>query len=455
MTAISQDVLLARALLSRVAEPAGLDLWAEVASRGPVAVAADIRAGVAGGRAGTTDADRTVAGAAGERAAWTRATLARAAVADEIADLEAAERQGIRLVVPEDDEWPHFAFACLDAAATRLLAERRRTPNATPRSTTADPPGGTAPDPVPPLALWVRGAGDLRLAAIRSVAFVGTRAASSYGRAVTDDLAAGMVDRGFDIVSGGAYGIDACAHRAALGSGGSTVIVSAGGLDRPYPQGNAELFEAAAVGGLLVSESPPGAAPQRRRFLSRNRLIAALSTGTVVVEAAARSGALSTAGHCERLGRPVMAVPGPITSVTSAGCHRLLKGDPPRAVLVDSVADILRTIGSASDAATLFENRVSAVRTLPVGGSPASDTAALDDLDPTARAVYDAFPARHAIGVDELAVVAGVELLDVLRAVPLLELAGLVENDDDGLPRRIRGSSTSARRGVLSNAKLL
>jgi DNA processing protein len=149
------------------------------------------------------------------------------------------------------------------------------------------------------------------------------------------DLAYGLSGHGFDIVSGGAYGIDAAAHRAALAAGGSTVIVSAGGLDRPYPSGNAQLFERAADNGLLISESPPGSAPHRQRFLTRNRLIAALSTGVVVVEAARRSGALNTAGHCRLLGRPLMVVPGPVTSAMSAGCHDLLRDEHGYAVLVD------------------------------------------------------------------------------------------------------------------------
>jgi DNA processing protein len=236
------------------------------------------------------------------------------------------------------------------------------------------------------------------------------------------------------VVSGGAYGIDAAAHRAALAAEGATVLVSAGGLDRAYPPGNAGLFERVADSGLVVSESPPGAAPQRRRFLTRNRLIAALSTGTVVVEAAARSGATNTAMHCVDLGRPLMAVPGPVTSAMSVGCHRLLAADTRRAELVTGVDDVLVLIGGSGD--------------LPPAGSRIrpGDTGRrdrLDAVDATARRVFDGFPARRAVAADELAVTTGLAPLDVIRSLPVLELAGLVEQTDVGF--RIR-QTTSGRR---------
>ena len=137
---------------------------------------------------------------------------------------------------------------------------------------------------------------------MRSAGIVGARASTEYGNRVAADLAFGLGSAGLEIVSGGAYGIDAAAHRGALAAGAVTVAVSAGGLDRPYPTGNAALFEQIAAAGLLISESPPGCAPQRHRFLSRNRLIAAFSSGIVVVEAAGRSGATNTANHARRLG---------------------------------------------------------------------------------------------------------------------------------------------------------
>ena len=174
------------------------------------------------------------------------------------------------------------------------------------------------------------------------------------------------------VVSGGAYGIDAAAHRGALALGGTTVLVSAGGLDRPYPPGNGRLFEAVAESGLLVSESPPGSAPQRHRFLTRNRLIAALSGATIVVEAARRSGAINTAAHARGLGRVLLAVPGPITSALSVGCHDLLSHESDPAVLVTSLEDVLSTV-SGLDA-------VPTARRRPDGAAP-------DDVKPDGMVV--------------------------------------------------------------------
>jgi DNA processing protein len=257
--------------------------------------------------------------------------------------------------------------------------------------------------------------------------------------------------RRVDIVSGGAYGIDAAAHRAALAADGQTVIISAGGLDRPYPSGHATLYDGVAESGLLVSESPPGSAPQRHRFLSRNRLIAALSTGTLVVEAAARSGALNTARHCQILGRTLMAVPGPVTSVMSAGCHRLLSSDAEPAILVASVDDVLAAVGSAGeglDASAGADGPNTAgghaagmadpqsARSAPAeqrhAKVPDELRARLDRLDPLSRRVFDGVPARRAIREDDLARRAGVTAVQAIRALPALRLAGLVESTDEG-----------------------
>jgi DNA processing protein len=393
---VSDEVLLARAFLCRVAEPACVPLWDFVRCEGPVAAAAAIRSG---------DVPSEVAAA----------TSARRGSADPEADLDAGLRHGIRLVAPESPDWPHFAMAALEAAVLRLLpayragVERRRD-------------GG---DPVPPLALWVRGPGDLAAAAVRGAAIVGSRAATAYGEHVTAELSYGLAARGFDIVSGGAYGIDAAAHRAALSAEGQTILVSAGGLDRPYPPGNSALHERVAETGLLVSESPPGTAPHRHRFLTRNRLIAALATGTVVVEAAMRSGALNTARHCQSLGRTLMAVPGPVTSPMSAGCHALLRGDnTAHTVLVASVEHVLEAIGTAGEG---------------IDGSASDDAAApdllrqrIDLLDSRARRVFDGLPARQPVREDELARRAGMPVVEVIRALPELRLAGLVESTDEG-----------------------
>ena len=393
-----ESVILARAFLSRVTEPASIPVWDWVRRHGPVAAAESIQAG---------DVPPDVA----------HATAARRAAVRADDDLTAAERLGIRLVVPEGPEWPHFAFSSLEAVAlTRLAAYRagERTHR----------PGGEL---IPPLALWARGSGDLSHAAVRAVAIVGSRSASSYGEHVTTELAFGLARQDVVVVSGGAFGIDATAHRSALAAEGSTTIVSASGIDRPYPSSNATLFERAEVGGLVVSESPPGSAPHRHRFLTRNRLIAALSGGTVVTEAAARSGALNTAAHCTRLGRPLMAVPGPVTSAMSAGCHRLLRQDPTPALLVTSVVDVLAVVGS------IGEGLVATVPSIATGPQGDEMRSALDGLDPVARRVFDGLPARGIASEDEVALRSGVSPIEVMRALPALQLAGVVEAGPDGM----------------------
>lgn len=395
-SAVADEVLLARALISRIGEPASIPVWDLVSRLGPVAAAQALREGRFGEQRFAAEA-------------------ARAAEADPDADLEVAARHGIRLVVPESDEWPHFAFAALEATGRRRLA----------RYENGDHQHAEGGELLPPIALWVRGGADLAAVGVRSVAIVGARAATEYGEWVARDLAARLAGRGFVVVSGGAHGIDAAAHRGALAGGGETVLVSAGGLDRPYPPANAALFDRVAESGLLIAESPPGAAPRRRRFLTRNRLIAALGTGTLVVEAAAKSGAMNTAGHCAKLGRPLMAVPGPITSDRSLGCHQLIAREQDSARLVSGVDDVLDAIGSASD--------LPQVQSRPERRGSA-DT--LDGLDPISRQVFDAFPARGWVGPDRLAIAAGLAPLAVARVLPLLELSGLVESSAEGF--RIR-----------------
>ncbi|MCD2442429.1 DNA-processing protein DprA [Agromyces sp. SYSU K20354] len=177
-----------------------------------------------------------------------------------------------------------------------------------------------------PLGLWVRGRIDVLAGGAPSIALVGARAATGYGEHVAGEASAGLSDRGFVVVSGGAYGIDGMAHRAALASDGTTVAFLAGGIDRFYPMGHESLLtRIASSNGAVVSEVPCGTAPTKWRFLERNRLIAAASDATVVLEAGLRSGSINTAGHASALGRPLGAVPGPVTSPASAGCHRLLR----------------------------------------------------------------------------------------------------------------------------------
>ncbi|GAA2540798.1 MULTISPECIES: DNA-processing protein DprA [Streptomyces] len=230
-------------------------------------------------------------------------------------DLAAAREAGARFVCPGDAEWP----AQLDD-----LGDAR------------------------PLGLWVRGTPSLRFWALRSVALVGARACTDYGAHAAGLLGAGLAERGWVVVSGGAYGIDGAAHRATLGAGGATVAVLACGVDSPYPRGHAQLIARIAEQGLVVSELPPGDHPTPSRFVLRNRVIAALTRGTVVVEAAHRSGALSTARAALRLGRAVIGVPGPVTSGLSAGVHELLRGE---GHLVADAGDIVELVGGIGELA--------------------------------------------------------------------------------------------------------
>ncbi len=188
---------------------------------------------------------------------------------------------------------------------------------------------------VPPLGLLVKG--EINVLTQQSLAIVGTRNPTHYGVRIAQEFAAGFVDRGCAIVSGGAYGIDSAAHKGALIAEGLTVAVTASGLDSPYPAGNQKLFDEIAESGALVTEYLPGVVARPFRFLVRNRIIAALSNATLVVEAAFRSGSLRTARDAAEIFRPVFAIPGPITAPTSEGCHRLI-GER-KAELITSIAD--------------------------------------------------------------------------------------------------------------------
>ncbi|MFC4629836.1 DNA-processing protein DprA [Promicromonospora alba] len=269
-----------------------------------------------------------------------------------------------------------------------------------------------------PLALWVRGDPDLARLAERSVSLVGSRACTDYGIRVTRTLACGLADRGFTVVSGGANGIDAEAHRGALVSGSPTVAFLAGGVDRLYPASNTDLLRRTVEQGAVVSEVPPGSVPGKQRFLKRNRLIASLTSGTVVVEASVRSGALSTANHAARLLRPLGAVPGPVTSMASAGCHELLRRGA--AVCVTDAAEAAELVGDVGESAP--ERR--------------GETRLGDDLDAAGKAVLDALPVRKAAHERSIARAAGLALGDTTGALGLLELMGLAEQKDGGWRRR-------------------
>lgn len=262
-----------------------------------------------------------------------------------------------------------------------------------------------------PLCLWWRGHEVEFPPVKRVVALVGSRDSTSYGASVTGDFAYGLGQRGCTVVSGGAYGIDAHAHRGALAGGTNdmpTIAVMAGGVDQYYPSGNEDLLRAVANQGAVIAEVPPGSAPTRYRFLQRNRIIAALAAVTVVVEARWRSGALNTAHHAESIGRAVATVPGSIRSANSAGCHRLLRDGG--AVCVTDVGEIAELAGSSGE--SLVEDKETAASD--------HDGLTLEDL-----ILLDALPVRSTSSVEKLAVVAGLSPESVRAGLGRLGLLGL------------------------------
>ncbi|WP_280423707.1 DNA-processing protein DprA [Nocardia carnea] len=212
-------------------------------------------------------------------------------------DLDRADRCGARFLTPDDEDWPRESLAALDAPGTATAS---------------------------PLGLWVRGSARLDLFTPYRVAVVGARAASGYGIQVTTDFAGDFTSAGWIVVSGGAFGVDAAAHRAALVRHAPTIAVLATGIDRPYPTAHADLLDRITEHGLLVTEYPPGTHASKDRFLQRNRLVAALSRAVVIPECGLRSGTRNTARWATTLGRPVFAVPGPVFSAASAGCHDMI-----------------------------------------------------------------------------------------------------------------------------------
>lgn len=381
-TALDADRL-ARVALTWIAEPGNRSVFRLVEQHGAVGALTLLREG----------------GAPEE--ALRQTVTVRLSAADPLAvateAMERANRLGARLVTPADDEWP---LPVADLHRLVLASSPRRVDRET----------------APPLCLWVRGGHSLAETLDRSVALVGARAATGYGIHVGTELAYGLAERGWTIVSGGAFGIDAAAHRGALTAGGLTVSVLACGLDRPYPMGNAALFERIADTGLLVSEWIPGADPLRPRFLIRNRVIAAATRGSVLVEAAARSGATQTMHRALAIARPAMVVPGPVTSTMSVGAHELLR-QYPDARLVTSPAQVLEEVGRiGGDLAPLVRG-------------PAQ---VRDQLDDESTMVLEALPRRGVRGVDDIAARSGVMARTALRKLALLEELGLVSRRGDG-----------------------
>ncbi|MDF2508860.1 MAG: dprA [Microbacterium sp.] len=371
-----------------VAECVARAAWSVIAEPGDVAAGALIESFGAGGALSVALGD--VASLIPPGAASGRATRALAearirwrARADPRAvrqALESALDVGARLVIPGDEHWP----GSLDDLG-----------------------------PHAPSALWVRGDAELLVREPR-VAMVGARAASGYGEHVAAELSGDLAAAGAVIVSGGAYGIDGAVHRAALGVGGATVAFLAGGVDRAYPAGHQRLLQQIAAEGAVVSEPPCGAAPTKWRFLARNRLIAALGQATVVVEAGWRSGSLNTAGHAATLGRPLGAVPGPVTSASSAGCHRLLREYD--AQCVTSAREVRELWGPIEH--------------------PGDDRM---EQDPNRIRVLDAMSARSRLSVEEIARRSGLSPDRVRSCLGLLHLEGDVALDEEGW-HRARGS---------------
>lgn len=391
---MEREGVVARAALSRLFEPSDAVGLALVSVAGPLDALRIARGDIAPGRDVTRGLCEFL-GVEGARSSLLADGLARwtprlPGLAPE-RDLATLERLGGRLVVPESDEWPG-ALNHLQGAA--------------------------------PLCLWVRGSfgipDDRRL-----VAVVGSRDSTNYGASVTADIASGLSSRGHAIVSGGAYGIDAQAHRAALAAASdadglpATIAILACGVDRYYPAGNEELLRAIAERGLLISEVPPGSSPTRWRFLQRNRIIAALSAVTVVVEARWRSGALNTAHHAAGLGRPVGAVPGSVHSANSAGCHRLLRDGT--AVCVTDAADVAELAGPLGSEPVGNRAREEAVARKDHDGLTVPDLLLLDGL-----------PVRASTTVDKLTRVAGLSARDVISGLARLEIEGLARRTGEG-----------------------
>ena len=310
----------------------------------------------------------------------------RLSALDPVSDLRRAAERGIRFVVPGDEEWP-ARLGDLDRAEP--LAGR----------------GGA------PLGLWVRGPLHLAETVERAVAVVGSRSATSYGGGVAGEIGATLAKQGHTVVSGAAFGIDQAAHRGALAVRGPTIAVLACGVDRAYPAAHRQLLDYIADVGVVVSEAAPGCAPTKIRFLARNRLIAAMSHGTVVVEAAIRSGALNTASWAAGLSRVLMGVPGPVNSAPSVGVHQLIRTRG--ALLVTDGHEVLEAVA-------------------PVGrhtvGRLQEPARPRDLLTPSQRQVLDAVPLQQGAPAGSIARAAGLSPVRVQETLADLLSGGFVEH---------------------------
>lgn len=377
--------IFARASWTGIAEPGDSVAGALVSTLGPVQALTSLVDGWAVERvaAATADAGADSISARDLTLAFDRwrPRLISHAV---ITALRQAARVSARLILPTDELWP--------TAVDELGMHR-------------------------PIALWVRGI-DAALESLgTSIALVGARAATGYGEHMAMEFGAGLSDRGVAVVSGAAYGIDGMVHRSALASGGLTVAFLAGGVDRFYPSGHDALLGRIATVGAVVSELPCGSPPTKWRFLQRNRLIAASSVATVVVEAGHRSGSLNTAAHAASLGRPLGAVPGPVTSPSSAGCHRLIREFD--AECITSVDEVLELAAGLAGGATQPE--------LDIGLATASDR-----RPPEQVRVLDALSVRSARTTTDVARRAGLATNATEGVLGLLALDGVAVESDTG-----------------------
>jgi DNA processing protein len=304
-----------------------------------------------------------------------------------------ADRLGMRIIVRDDPEWPQQLNDLGDAR---------------------------------PFALWVQGAAHLRLACLRSAAIVGARAATPYGLAVAREWSADLAHERVTIVSGAAFGIDAAAHRGALSVDGMTIAVMASGADVIYPRAHEQLIARIADEGLVISESPLGEPARRQRFLTRNRIIAALTQATVVVEAALRSGTTATANSAARLNRHVLAVPGPVTSMMSAGCHHLVREGG--AILAGAPSDVLECLLPADEALAMSVRRSREIRD--------AVTVPADSLTGAQARIRDLLPSSGETTLDDLRLRSGLSVPELLSALGALSLAGFVAAEGGGWVRR-------------------
>jgi DNA processing protein len=407
----------ARAALTYLAEPADWWLNGLISAHGATRTLEAIRSGRLPEPSGDFPMPRLLKRTLQQSMERWRVRLDELPTPDEVIAFRAS---GIRLVCPGDPEWP-------EQLADLGLEQ--------------------------PYALWLRGSADLRFNCLRSVAVVGSRAATAYGSYVAAEFAASVAARGWTVVSGAAFGVDASAHRGALGADGVTIAVLACGVDVPYPVGHTELLEAVAAQGVIVSEWPPGRTVSRLRFLVRNRVIAALATGTLVVEAGERSGAVNTARHARDLGRRLMAVPGPVTSDQSAGCHHIIRDW--QGTLVTTAAEVIEHLSplgatlEPASAPTLTDPVSSASSSSATAGSalarpvdssrPASSRRRrlrpaldLDAMDLETTQVLDAMPARGGMAATRIAQRAGLDPTTVVRGLAALAASGFIERCSEG-----------------------